>query len=141
MSEDSKTPDAEVLSPTQKKFVVTSEGIKQRRWGHRPHLSELFSNPEVLSESNELLLDQGWLERLGGAFEAAHLVIRQKETIALALQQENQPEETLAIRKKAHELKREIEGIANELRLHGEYLARKAQQLVMLIEQPPIDGP
>ena len=139
MSKNSETPDAEVLFPIQRKSVVTSEEIKQRRWADRPHLRELFSNPEVLSESDEALPDLDWLMRLGRAFDAAHLVLRQKETIALALQQENHSEKPLADRKKVHELRREVEGIVNELTLYGDYLARRAQLLAKLIEQAPTD--
>ena len=134
MSRNSETSDVDPSSPLQKKFAVTIKGINQR-WQHRPHLRELFSNSEALSESNGLLLYEGWLGRLGSASQLARLILEQKKTIALALQQENKPEETLAIRQKAHELKREIEGIANELKLFGDSFAREAQQLAKVIEQ------
>lgn len=130
MSGNSEVNDAEELFRSSKKIVaISAEGVKQRRWVHRRHLGEMFS------DTDELLQDQSWLERLGGAFEAAHLILEQKAAIAFVLQQENQPEEiTLAIRKKTHELRCEIEGIANELQLFGDHLAQKAQSMRKITE-------
>ena len=125
------------LPPSDFKLQVTSEGILRHRWRMRPLLRELFTKGD-LWPPGDMLTDHSFLERLGGTLEAVRLVLHNKETITLELQRleqealdKNLPFEA---RRKAHDMKAEIQYIANELTLFGANFTREAHFLSKLID-------